>query len=50
MLLECRQFEQMNAEFDRWIISLEEEYEANHGTVGQHVSALEELIEANKVK
>ena|SRR6218665_524803 len=49
MLLECRQFEQMNIEFERWIISLEEEYTAQHDTVGHTITALEELIEANKV-
>ena len=25
MLLECRQFEELHAEFDRWLITVEEE-------------------------
>ena len=50
MMLECRQFEQKTAEFERWVVQVEEDYESQKAVVGRTIPVLEELISANKVR
>ena len=48
MLLECRQFEESQAEFNRWKQSIEDELKAK-GPIGQTVEVLEKQIQEHKV-
>ncbi len=48
MLLECRQFEDELAEFERWCLSIEDELQ-NKGEIGQTVEVLQKQIDEHKV-
>jgi len=47
MLLECRQYDEMQAEFDRWIAQVEEDVET-HSVLGQTADQLEKQLEGHK--
>ncbi len=49
MLLECRQFDESHAEFNRWRQSVEDELKAK-GPIGQTVDVLETQIKEHKVR
>ena len=48
MLLECRQFDEMKAEFDRWIAQVEDDFESQ-GEIAYTVETLEKQIKELKV-
>jgi len=48
MLLECRQFEEHVAEFDRWIVQVEDEFDSQ-GDIGHTIPVLEKQLEDHRV-
>ena len=48
MLLECRQFDEMRAEFDRWIAQVEDDFNSQ-GEKAYTVETLEKQIKEHKV-